>query len=149
MVQGKIHQKYLKVKYGYGFWESFQRPRMEVKHYPGSENWDSRQLSISLADMETEQTCGSICLLRLKLLKREIKSRGSAHTPSKFPFKKILSLPEISCREISSSFFIPQETNVLINGFLTTELTTAVTARFFTNPHFSPSGVDKKHSFPQ
>ena len=108
-------------------------------------------LRISLAYLETKQTCGSIFLLRLKLLNCEINLPGSAHTPIRFPFKKILSFPEISCRVMfSSSFIIPQSTNVSINGgSFTTELTIAVTARFFTNPHFSPSGVDKKHNFPQ
>jgi hypothetical protein len=83
------------------------------------------------------------------LLKCKTNSTESAQTPTKFPFKKILSFPLISCRSSSSSFFIPQETSASTEGSLAKQLTIAVMARFFTNPHFSPSGVDKKHSFPQ
>jgi len=50
---------------------------------------------------------------------------------------------------MSFSLLIPQEMKLSIKGCTTLELTIAVTARFFTSPQFSPSGVDIKHSFPQ
>jgi hypothetical protein len=87
--------------------------------------------------------------MRLMHLNRNTNEAGSVQDPTQLPFRKILSILVTSSLGILSSLLIPQEMKLSIKGWTTLELTTAVTAKFFTSPQFSPSGVDIKQSFPQ
>lgn len=94
-------------------------------------------------------TCSGISLFRRLLLNSVTNNEESLQVPIQSPSKKILCSPCFNDEVSSANCLMPQSSNLSRRGSSTVVLTRPKLAKFLTSPQFSPSGVERKHIFPQ